>query len=492
MIDKLKHTLKHTFVYSMGNLATKLIGLILLPIYTSHLTPADYGVLSILEITSQLLTIIFSANLSTTMMRWWVDAKDQQQRKKIVFTAFTMLLISLLIMNILLQPFAGKFATIFFSDSQFKIYFTILFISSSFDILSRYMLDILRLLEKSVLYITITTIKLILVLGLTIYLFVVLKWGIKGILLAQLAGFIFMTIILIPVLVKNSIPKFETSIIKGMLKYSMPLVFTSLSSIVFSFGDRYVLKFLSGDKSVGIYTLSYKIAGMMKFVVLIAFTTGFTPIAYKVYKEENSDRFFSKVMTYLIMVLTFGSLALAMFSPEFVRIFSPKNQDYWEAAKYVGPIGIVVVLSGMRYMFSLSFNLSKKTIYVPIIVTSFALVNIILDMITIPVYGINGAIISSIISSILINITYKYIGNKLYRINYNIKKDSLIIIIGILLYILSLFIKTDKLVVSIIYKSLILMLFIAIIYFCGFLEEIEKQRINEFASKIRLKLFGQS
>jgi len=484
MIDKLKHTLKHTFVYSMGNLATKLIGLILLPLYTSHLTPADYGVLSILEITAQLLTIIFSANLSTTMMRWWVDASDDKQKKSIVFTAFSVLLISLLIMNIGLQPFSVKFAELFFHNQQFKIYFEILFISSSFDILSRYMLDILRLLEKSVLYITITTIKLILVLGLTIYFFVSLNMGIKGILLAQLSGFVFITIILLPVLIKYSTPHFEYSIVGGMLKYSAPLVFTSLSGIIFSFGDRYVLKFIKGDSSVGIYTLAYKIAGMMKFVVLTAFMSGFTPIAYKMYKEENAERFFIKIMTYLIMLLTFGSLALAMFSPEFVMIFSPKNKAYWEAAKYVGPIGIVVILAGMRYMFSLSFMLSKKTIYTPIIVTFFAALNIFLDIITIPKWGIYGAIFSSIIASIFISVTYYLVGKKLYPIRYNIVKDSLLILIGIVLYWLSIKIPDLGIYRNITIKLLILLAYPAIIYFGGFLEDIEKQTLNSFIKRL--------
>jgi O-antigen/teichoic acid export membrane protein len=484
MIDKLKHTLKHTFVYSLGNLATKLIGLILLPLYTTHLTTEHYGILSILEISGQLLTIIFSANLSSTMMRWWVDAKTSEKRKSIVFTAFVMLFISLLGMNIVFQPLAGKFAIWFFDDDLYTVYFTILFFSSSFDIISKYMLDMLRLLEKSVLYITVTTIKLVLVLGLNIYFVVSLEMGVKGIILAQLIGFVFITIILLPIFVKHINLKFDKVITKEMLKYSAPLVFTTLSGMIFSIGDRYVLKFISGDSAVGIYTLSYKIAGMMKFVVLMGFTSGFTPIAFKMYNSPNADRFFSKIMTYLTMVLTYGGLGLALFSPEFVKLFSPQNKDYWEAAQYVGLIGIVVVLAGMRYMFSLSFNISKKTIYVPFIVTIFAGLNILLDFLTIPQLGINGAIISSIISSIFINFAYYYYGSKFYKIRYKTKRDILVLLIGIALYSITYFTKNLEYHQILAIKISISLIFPLIIYFGGFLEPIEKQRIHEYLYKI--------
>ncbi len=70
MLDKLRTTVKQTAIYSIGNMSTKLIGLILLPLYTDYLTTADYGILSIFEITSQFLTAILGFRMSGAMMRW--------------------------------------------------------------------------------------------------------------------------------------------------------------------------------------------------------------------------------------------------------------------------------------------------------------------------------------------------------------------------------------------------------------------------------------
>ena len=76
MLDKLKHTLKHTFIYSLGNLSAKLVGLILLPLYTSHLSTSEYGILSLLEASSQVIVGILGFGMANAMMRWFVSEKS--------------------------------------------------------------------------------------------------------------------------------------------------------------------------------------------------------------------------------------------------------------------------------------------------------------------------------------------------------------------------------------------------------------------------------
>ena len=55
MLSKLKNTVKHSAIYSLGNLSAKLVGFILLPIYFHHLTIEEYGIFSILEVTAQII-----------------------------------------------------------------------------------------------------------------------------------------------------------------------------------------------------------------------------------------------------------------------------------------------------------------------------------------------------------------------------------------------------------------------------------------------------
>lgn len=483
MLKKLKHTLKHSFVYSLGNLAVKVIGLILLPLYSEHITVAEYGIFAILETTGLFLMTIFSLNISNGMMRWWADSNDEYEKKSYVFTTFIVSLVAILLMNISLQPFSGLFADVFFNNRVFLIYFQILFVSVGLDILNKFMFSLIRILEKSTLYIFVNSAKLVVILSLNIYFIVGLNMGVKGIILAQLIGHFIGFLLLIPLLFKNIVFKLQLNVLGQMLAYSAPLAFTALSGVLFNMGDRYVLKFLTDDAKVGIYSLAYKIAGFLNFFVLQSFQMAFLPIAYKMYKEPNAKRFFSKVFTYLVMGLTFGALGLSLFSQEFVQLFTPNNHNYWEAAKYVSLISVTVVLLGIRYMFSLNFRFSKHTFFLAVYVSSFAAINILFNFFMIAKLDINGAILSSILVNIILNIIYYFSGKKLFYVNYEIGKVILILLLGVVLFSFSFLFGGFPFWAKIVLKLFVLLIFPVVVFFCGFLEPIEKQRIIESVRK---------
>lgn len=479
MLTKIRNTVKHSAIYSLGNLSTKLIGLILLPLYTSHLTTTEYGVLAIFETTALLLLTVFSLNISNAMIRWWADSDSEKEKKSYIFTTFSFIFVILFLLNLLLQPFSKNFALLFYQNSDFNIYFHILFLSVSFEIFNRFIFSLIRILEKSLLFIVVNSLKLIVSLALNIYFIVVLRLGVEGIMLAQLIAHVLGFILLLPLLSKHLVFVFKSSELGKMLNYSIPLAFTAIAGVLFSIGDRYVLKFLMGDAKVGIYSLAYKIAGFLSFFVLQSFQMAFLPMAYKMYKEPNAKRFFSKILTYLIIVLTFGGLGLSLFATEFVKIFAPSNAEYWEASIYVSLITVVTVSFGVRYMFELNFHLSKKTKILPFIVSSIALFNIGLNFALIPFMGISGAILSSIISSIFINILYYYFGKKYYFVKYEIIKVLIIILVGTSLFLFSLIFMDMNLWINIGLKTIILLLFPVIILFGGFLEPIEKERLSQ-------------
>jgi len=70
MLEKVKNTLKHSAIYSLGNIASKLIGIVLLPLYTAHITVAEYGGLGILEITVMILTQVLILGQSQAYLRF--------------------------------------------------------------------------------------------------------------------------------------------------------------------------------------------------------------------------------------------------------------------------------------------------------------------------------------------------------------------------------------------------------------------------------------
>ena len=171
-------------------------------------------------------------------------------------------------------------------------------------------------------------------------------------------------------------------------------------AMLLSVGDRYILKILSTLSDVGIYSLGYKVAGFINVFIIHSFQLGFLPLAFKYAEQSDSKRFFSKIQTYFTLLLVLSALTLSIFSLEIIEVFT-SDESYISAYLIIPFISFAFILKGMEYVFSLAFHQMKITRYNAAIVITSALVNIGLNFLLIPIYGVFGAAISMIIAYLL-------------------------------------------------------------------------------------------
>lgn len=477
MINNLKHLFKHSIIYSLGNLSLKAIGLVLLPLYTSHLSTEDYGALTLLEVTSAIVVAVFSFKLSTAMMRWCSVEKNNKKRKGLIFTTFSFSLLIIITLNAALSPFHSGLSALFFNDRGFGIYFLILIASASFEILNLYPLELIRMKEKSFLYVLVVSVRLAVILSLNIYFIVHLQMGIKGVLLSQLIGHIGVFLITLPFLLKNMHFSLNLSELREMLKYGIPLVFSTISMMLLTMGDRYLIKHFLSFSEVGVYSLGYKIASVLNMFVIQSFQMGFLPIAYKMFDKPEADRYFSKTLTYLVMVMVIIGSAISMFSKELIEGFA-KNPAFFAAYKIVPLIVFAFILKGTQYVFSLGLHFVKKTRYNAIIVMSIAMVNIILNIILIPLLGINGAAIATIICWLLMAIVFYRVAGSKYHVNYELLKIIGLLLVFVGVNLLAFWIKDFQLLSRIVLKLALICAIPVVLIPFKFYEPIEIERIK--------------
>ena len=483
MFADIKRTIKQTSVYSLGNISTKLVGFILLPLYTAHLLPEDYGVLAILQAIMQILIGVFGLNLPTAMMRWYAPEKDLTRQKSIVFTTLLSTLFVAILLSILLIPFSERFAVEIFENTEFSTYFVFLFLAVSAGIINNVPLNLIRLKERSVFYITLTTIKFTLIILSNIYFVAYLKIGVEGIIISELIGHLFVIIITTPMMIKNSTLKIDVTILWEMIKYGAPLVFSTVFTFVLTLSDRFIIKYFYGDSSVGIYSLGHKIASVINMLILQSFQLGFLPIAYKKLNDPNAKRYFSKVLTYYTLILVFAALTISLFSKELIEVLA-LNSEYWIAYTVVPIISFAFVIKGIQYNFALSFHYAKRTSYNAAIVIITAFVNVVLNIILIQKYDFPGAAVSLLLSIFLMMLLSYFLGQKVYHIPYEIYKIGKIIFVGLLLYFVSLLFSGIGLWVELFAKVLLVILFPILLYWLKIFDKVEieslKRGINDF------------
>lgn len=484
MLNKLKNTLKHTFIYGLGNLSIKLIGLVLLPLYTKHLSSAEYGAFAILEVTSLIITYVFSFKLSTSMMRWWSSIEDDNYKKVIVFTAFSSSILVVIFLNINSFLFSKFLSKILLDDKYLYDLVRIVFLSASFEILNYYALELIRLKEKSILYVAIAVLRTVVVLTLNIILVAYCNYGIKGIILSQLSGHVLVFVLTFPFLRRNMIMRYDWSEFRKMLNYGIPLVFSTVAMMLMNMGDRYLIRYLLDFSDVGVYSLGYKISSVINIFILQSFQMGFLPIAYKQFQTKDANRFFSKTLTYYTLILTISALILTLFSKELIELLS-RREEYYRAYTVVPFFSLAFILRGIEYVFSLGLHYTKKTKYNALIVMSLAILNVILNFIFIPSLKIIGASVATVICWMFMAVLFYIFSQKFYKVDYEIKKIIMIILTGCGLFFISFLYSDLTLHIKLLIKVLSVISFPFLLFLMRFYEPIELLRLKEAFTKWR-------
>jgi O-antigen/teichoic acid export membrane protein len=458
MLDKLKHTFKHSVVYSVSNVLTKAAGIILIPIYTDYFKPEEYGDLGLLLITITIISQVLAAGQGLAILRYNNDNSFKENREKIFFTLTVLLFILVFVFTVLAELFIPYLAFKTSNPNKFKELFRITTYIISFTVLNILFLNKLRGDERSIAYSTIGVIKLLLTLVITIVLIVYFNQNIEAVLYGQLAGELLNFVVIIPMVIKSMEFKFYAKIIPDSMKFGLPLIFSALAMNLLNGSDRYVLKYLSGASQLGLYELAYKFSGIINMFLIMPFSLTLLPVAYKYYKTEGDKRFYSKLMTYLAFILIWASLLLSLIGKELIELFS-SSAEYYPAYTVVPLINLSYVFFGLSMITSLGMYLTGNTKSVAYINLFAAALNIGLNFILIPKLGMMGAAINTLIAFIALVILTYIVSNKYYKIEYETGKILLLIILATIIYFICLPLNNLSIFIALIIKITITLLF---------------------------------
>lgn len=480
MITDIKRTFRKTAVYSLGNMGTKLIGLILIPLYTNQefLTVSDYGALGVLEITSQVLVALMSLTLSQSLTRWYWDKANADRQKSIFFSSFLTLIIITAVLMSTLIPFASSFSNLLFKDPSYSYIIILLLINSGMQVLITQVQTLMKLQSKALWYSITSVLKLIITLVLTIIFIVYGGKKLEGIFEAQLIGSLVVLLLLIPFTIRNSKVRFEGKVIREMINYSLPLMLASISGVFFSVIDRYALNYMDGLERVGIYNLGYKLASTLKVVVITSVQLALSPILMKKMNESGNKYFYSKVMTYFGYGLMFCVAGLSLFSLEVIKVAS-QDIIYWESANIVAILSFSFFFSMLKDSALIGLHVVKKTRIIGGLIAISSVVNLGLNIILIPRFSIYGAAVGTLLSQILFFLLIYSAAQRWYRIPYEISRIALILGTGIAITVAGFFLNDLSIGLRLILKSLLLITYPFLLYLVGFYMTDEKEIISK-------------
>ncbi|MFO7891617.1 MAG: oligosaccharide flippase family protein [bacterium] len=437
MYRKIYTLTKHSLVYGFGYIITRSIGFVLLPVHTNYLTTAEYGVVGLLFASLAILNVIYRYGIDVAFLRFFIMEEEKAGKKRIFSTAFISILVSGIFFSIIINVFPQFLSQTIFQD---KSYVVLIRLASGIliaDALTEIPFRILRAEERSFSFCLLKFLNVAANFSLNIIFIIHLKKGIEGVFLANLISSVFTLITVFPIVFKWVRLSIVLKILKDLLSFGIPYIPSLLSVIIMGQIGRFFLDRMVSAEATGIFNAGYKL-GMFMSLVVTAFRFAWHPFFLSVSKEKNAKEIYAKVLTYFIIVVGFIFLTISFFLKEIVHIqifgITLFGKKFFPGLSIVPIVMLAYVAYGVYINFIVGIYMKKKTLYLPLITGSGAIVAIISNFILVPLWGIFGAAISTFIAYLSMAVILYIINQKLYKIDYEFSKIFKIIILYALIY----------------------------------------------------------
>lgn len=378
-----------TAIYGVGQALRGLASFIMLPIYTRHLVPADYGLVELLNVILDLTALLIGSRVAVGIFKYYSDAQDPKSKSQVLATAL-MLLVGANAVGVLVLWFGGgAIATLMnapdgFEDALQAFAFTLVLAAVN-EIFFSY----LRILDRPIAYVLSNLVKLLIQLGLNIWFIVFLEMGYWGIIWASLLSSLAMTVLFAVWLGPSIGLSFSRFYAGKLVAYSLPIILASLGMYYITFGDRYFLKHFEGLAAVGIYALAYKFGFLLFSLVWTPFNTYWGAKQFDVAKQPDASRLFGQIFFYANLLLLTAAAGMVVVVPHFIRLFA--DQSYWQAIAVVPWIVAAYVVQCWDDYMRFGILNSEKTRYIAYGTLLTAVLITLFYWFWIPAEGVVGA-----------------------------------------------------------------------------------------------------
>lgn len=387
-MGKYKRLAGDTFIFALGNLGSKLILFLLVPLYTNYLTKSEYGTAELVYTASNLIMPVTSLVIFDGVLRYTLDKRNNQ--KSVILNA-GIIFVGGSILSIMIAPLVGLYPSL----HEWKWYVSLYVITF---MATQITMTTIKAKEKTRLYALLGVAQTLLLALLNIFLLVFLHLKITGYLLANIcANGVIALIALFAGGIINDLKEavFDKKLFFEMAAYSTPLILNNISWWVIQSSDKLMIEFFISSAALGLYTAASKIPALINVINSI-FSQSWGISSIKEYDSTKDTTFYSNVFSlYCFTVFLFCACLLLIIKP-FMHVYV--GADFIESWRYVPWLLVAASFSAVAAFFGAVYGALMKSFNVMISTLLSAIINFFLNLFLIPRIGIIGATTATAIS----------------------------------------------------------------------------------------------
>lgn len=397
MTSKLKGFAKDSLFYGIGDLLGKLVNLILVPILSRIFLPSGYGVIDLLTVSYVFLSMLLNLNLPTGFQKFYYIYKDGD--RKLLLTSMVLFLSFFsAIFTFLLIIFSRDISFFVFKRTDYCTAIILCAIRLPIDSLFLNLMILLRLRRKAVSFCVYYIVRMI-ILPLTTYICVVsFDMGLTGVFLSPLITSAVLALIAFLHQKNEFLLKIDFSVIRSLIKFSLPGHPAIISMSIMSLLPRYLLAYFSPLAVVGLFGMATRIGNVVE-MARAAFNRAWNPFAFENAEAADVVFLYEKVFKSFIAALILLSLLLSLFAKEALYILTPP--EYHTASSMVPGLCIYYGLGALPIIFSTALYSVNKVVHTSLMEIVQLISFSIAGLIFIPHYNAIGLILALDLSSLI-------------------------------------------------------------------------------------------
>jgi O-antigen/teichoic acid export membrane protein len=394
--NKVFQLLYNTISFGVGDLLQKFLAFFLLPIYTNHLEPKDYGLLGLLGILTLVGGVVTTCGLTNGIGRYiYYTDEENVSRDEVVWSPLLFVIGVTAVVVAVLVYFSTNLSEFLFETvgHEYLIVLTLanIFVSNISGIGRSILIYEERVWTVNVINIT----GVVVGASAGIVLVAFFERGVQGAVEAGLITSVFMGVLTSFTSLRRYVPRFHYEILKKQLRFSFPLATATLIVYIIDSSDRYVLKMFLPLSEVGLYNVGYQI-GMVVLIFVGGFCTAWPPYYHRNNQKGEGQRICKQVLHIYLLVVPLLAVIISQLSPLVINLLTPES--YHEAFTVVPFVTIAYMLTGIYPIFLMGVLMKNKTIW-KLWLEFFAMIlNVVLNIVLIPLVGREAAAITTLVS----------------------------------------------------------------------------------------------
>jgi O-antigen/teichoic acid export membrane protein len=418
-MSTLRDFIKQYTTYSLGIAINRLASLLLLPLYTRFLTPADYGVLDILMTSVVLLQPLFMLGIDTSVQILFFSLKTKKQQNDLVMTSLVLVAVFGGVCALSGWLLAPTLARGVLGNENYTIALRLLCFDMWLTGLLLLFRNNFRIRQQPLIYNFVTIGQVVLLAGFNIVLVVVQQLGVIGIVTGIVLADLVITGFSACLVLKQHLQLPTLTQTLPLLRLGLPLLPVSAMYWVLNWSDRVFLAKLSTFDEIGVYGIANRLATSIGIFTL-AVQLSWRPFALRIQSTPYARPLYATMPLYYFVGVGWIGLVIAAASPLLLQVFATKA--YMQATVLLTPLILAQAMYGAYYIFSTGLEIVQRTYHITWTVFLAALVNTALNILLIPKLAALGASLATALSYGLATLCVGIVSQQLYPLPYDLRR----------------------------------------------------------------------